>query len=84
MFFCGNFKNSFVTIQNYYESKIPHWFFSISDLIYEFQKNGYELSLHSEATGKRAGKDNLLPMSNFPKSHQIETTSHLLFSKLKT
>ena len=81
--FCGNFPKSFATIQNYYESKIPHWFFSTSDLVNEFQKNGYELALQTEATGKRAGKDDFLPMSNFPKSHQIETTSHLLFSKLK-
>ena len=81
--FCGNLPNSFATIQNYYESKIPHWFFSTSDLIVEFKKYGYELALHTEATGKRAGKDDFLPMSNFPKSHRLETTSHLLFSKLK-
>jgi len=78
--FCGNFSKSFATIQNYYESKIPHWFFSTSDLIFEFEKYGYKLAMHTEATGKRAGKDNFLPMSNFPKSHRIETTSHLLFS----
>jgi putative methyltransferase (TIGR04325 family) len=81
--FCGKFPTSFVSIQNYYESKIPHWFFSTSDLINEFLKNGYELALHTEATGKRAGIDDYLPMSNFPKSHQILTTSHLLFLKSK-
>ena len=79
--FCGNFPESFVTIQNYYESKIPHWFFSTSDLIDEFKKYGYELALQTEATGKRAGRYDFLPMTNFPKSHQLETTSHLLFSK---
>ena len=79
--YCGNFPESFATIQNYYESKIPQWFFSTSDLINEFKKYGFELELHTEATGKRAGKVDILPMSNFPKSHQIETTSHLLFSK---
>jgi putative methyltransferase (TIGR04325 family) len=78
--FCGYFSNSFVTIQNYYESKIPHWFFSTSDLISEFEKYGYYLSMHLEATGSRAGTVDFLPMSNFPKSHRIETTSHLLFS----
>jgi putative methyltransferase (TIGR04325 family) len=80
--FCGNFPNSFATIQNYYESKIPHWFFSTSDLINEFEKNGYELALKTEATGNRAGNIDYLPMENFPKSLQIQTTSHLLFSKL--
>ncbi len=79
--FCGNFASSFVTLQNYYESKIPHWFFSTSDLIDEFNKNGYKLALHTDATGKRAGINDFLPMSNFPKSHQIELTSHLLFKK---
>ena len=78
--FCGNFSESFATIQNYYESKIPHWFFSTTELVVEFQKYGYELTLHTEATGKRAGKNDILPMSNFPKSLRIETTSHLLFS----
>ena len=81
--FCGNFINSFVTIQNYYESKIPHWFFSTSELIIEFNKYGYELILQTEATGKRAGIDDFLPMSNFPTSHQLHTTSHLLFSKVR-
>jgi putative methyltransferase (TIGR04325 family) len=78
--FCGNFE-TFASIQNYYESKIPHWFFSELDLIEEFMKNGYELILKAAATGKRAGVDDVLPMSNFPDSHRIKTTSHLLFTK---
>jgi putative methyltransferase (TIGR04325 family) len=78
--FCGDFK-TFATIQNYYESKIPHWFFSELDLIEEFKRSGYELILKEAATGKRAGVDDLLPMSNFPESHRIKTTSHLLFAR---
>ena len=78
--FCGQFSNSFVTMQNYYESKIPHWFFSTSDLINEFEKYGYYLSINLEATGTRAGHVDTLFMPNFPNSHRIETTSHLLFS----
>lgn len=81
--FCGNFPQTFATIQNYYESKIPHWFFSTEDLIVEFKKNGYVLALHTEATGNRAGNIDYLPMQNFPKTHQIKTTSHLLFTKIK-
>jgi putative methyltransferase (TIGR04325 family) len=63
--FCGNF-NTFMTIQNYYESKIPHWFFNLREICDEFNANGYELASKSVSTGVRAGKVDFLPMDNFP------------------
>lgn len=78
--FCGKF-NTFATMQNYYESKIPHWFFSETDLVNEFMKHHYTLQLKSFASGQRAGIDDILPMSNFPKSHQLSNATHLLFTK---
>ena len=81
--FCGNF-NTFTTIQNYYESKIPHWFFNLREICDEFNANGYELVCKSVSTGVRAGKVDFLPMDNFPKSHRLKIASHLLFLKFNT
>ncbi len=78
--FCGSF-GTFATLQNYYESKVPHWFFNVSEFINEFFINGYTMISKSVATGVRAGNVDLLPMDNFPESNRLETSSHLLFWK---
>jgi putative methyltransferase (TIGR04325 family) len=80
--FCGDFDNSFVTIQNYYDSKIPHWFYSTTEIVNQFKACGYELALRTDARGDRAGASDYLPMSNFPKAFQLELTSHLVFQKI--
>jgi putative methyltransferase (TIGR04325 family) len=79
--FCGDFESSFVTIQNYHDSKIPHWFFSTAEIVNEFQARGYELALRTDAQGNRAGACDYLPMSNFPEAFQLALTSHLIFQK---
>jgi len=78
--FCGNF-STFATLQNYYESKMPHWFFNVSDFINEFFINGYTMISKSVAIGVRDGNVDLLPMDNFPESNRLKTSSHLLFLK---
>ena len=42
--FLGNIK-SFVTLQNYYESKIPHWFLNFNEFNEFMKNNGYKLKL---------------------------------------
>ena len=42
--------NSFVTLQNYYGSRIPHWFLNLKELIDVFNKHGYRLDMQCYTT----------------------------------
>ena len=80
--FAGNFK-TFVTLQNYYSNKIPHWFLNYEEFIESFKKNGYSLSMRTYVSAKRLNYEDELPMNNFEKKYKLKYTSHLLFSKIK-
>jgi putative methyltransferase (TIGR04325 family) len=79
--FAGNF-NTFVTLQNYYSNKIPHWFFNIEEFIETFKQNGYSLTMRTYVSAKRLNYDDELPMTNFEKNFRLKYTSHMLFSKI--
>lgn len=70
---------TYVTLQNYYGSRIPHWFFNLNEIIGLFKKCGYQLAMKSTVSSRRLNQIDILPMENFPQSHQIEETLHLLF-----
>ena len=72
---------TFVTLQNYYGSKIKHWFFNLNEFISYFNSIGYNLNMKSYVNSRRLESDDILPMQNFPESHQLEQTLHLLFSR---
>ena len=78
--FAGNNK-SFVTLQSYYGSRIPHWMININDLLVEFDHIGYEFVMKTDVTSQRLNDQDILPMSNFDKNDRIEKTLHLLFKK---
>ena len=78
--FAGNFK-TFVTLQNYYTNKIPHWFFNYEEFIESFNKNGYSLNMRTYVSAKRLNYEDELPMNNFEENYRLKYTSHMLFSK---
>ena len=78
--FAGDFK-TFVTLQNYYSNKIPHWFFNTSEFVEIFDSNGYYLEMKSDVSAKRLNFYDELPMKNFDKKNRLKYTSHMLFSK---
>ncbi len=78
--FAGNIK-TFCTLQNYYESKIPHWFINIDELLSVFNNYEYELIMKSYVKSQRLNTHDILPMENFPNELKIEQTLHLLFKK---
>lgn len=80
--FAGNFE-TFVTLQNYYSNKIPHWFFNYAYFIDVFNQNGYSLDMKSYVSAKRLNIEDELPMNNFDENHKLKYTSHMLFSKNK-
>jgi putative methyltransferase (TIGR04325 family) len=77
-FFSSNSK-SFVSLQNYYESKIPHWFINLDDFLKITTSYGYELQFKSFSNLERLGERDLTKLSK----NQINKQSlNLLFSKI--
>ena len=70
--------NSFVTLQNYYGSKIPHWFLNLQDLLDTFDRHGYKIIMKSYATSRSLDVEDALPMDDFPEALRIPQSLHLL------
>ena len=68
----------FVTLQNYYGSRIPHWFINLDELVSVAAENGYELMMKTVSTSRRLGADDILPMNNFPPEYRLDYSLHLL------
>lgn len=73
--------NNFVTLQNYYGSRIPHWFLNFEELRNVFEKQGYRLIMKSYATSLRLTTHDILPMDNFPEAYRLAQTMHLIFQR---
>lgn len=73
--------NSFVTLQNYYGSRIPHWFLNLKEILDAFDKQGYRLIMQSYATSRRLNMDDTLPMDNFPEIFRLPQSLHMLLQK---
>lgn len=78
--FVGSFP-AFVTLQAYYGSLIPHWFFNGDEFIAEVERHGYRLALRATGDAKVLGKFGPLLMDNFSPDLRIPHTSHLLFQR---
>lgn len=72
---------TFVTLQNYYTSRIRHWFLNLDELLEVFASAGYHLVMKSFVSSRRAGVSDALPMNNFPASHRLAQTLHLLLRR---
>jgi putative methyltransferase (TIGR04325 family) len=76
--FVGAFPN-YVTVQNYYGSRIAHWFLNFRDFVSEVERQGYELLLRTPCHVKILGRHGPLPMANFSEMYRLSNKSHLLF-----
>jgi putative methyltransferase (TIGR04325 family) len=72
---------TFVTLQNYYGSRIRHWFLNLDELLEMISSIGYRLVMKSFVSSRRLGAEDILPMDNFPVSHRLEQTLHLLLRR---
>jgi putative methyltransferase (TIGR04325 family) len=72
---------SFGTLQNYYGSRIPHWFLNLQELLDGCARIGYRLAMKNYATSRRLAAEDFLPMENFPASHRLAQTLHLLLRR---
>ena len=75
--FAGNI-TEFVTLQNYYGSRIPHWFINLDELVSVVAENGYELTMKTLSTSRRLGADDILPMDNFSSEYRLDYSLNLL------
>lgn len=72
---------TFVSLQNYYGSRIRHWFLNLDELLDCLRRAGYELLMRSYVSSRRLQSYDELPMDNFPASHRLAQTLHLLLSR---
>jgi hypothetical protein len=72
---------TYATLQNYYGSRIRHWFLSEAEFVGEVESQGYVLTLRSDCERTVLGKHGPLPMDNFPSNLRIRYGSNLLFRK---
>jgi putative methyltransferase (TIGR04325 family) len=80
--FVGSFE-SFVTLQNYYGSRIRHWFLNLGEFVGEVERTGYRLALKCDCNVKILDAHGPLPMDHFPAELRIPSSSHLLFCRPK-
>lgn len=73
---------TFVTLQNYYGSRIRHWFLNFEELFSTISSLGYQLAMKSFVSSRRLGVEDTLPMENFPESHRLEQSLQLLLSRM--
>jgi putative methyltransferase (TIGR04325 family) len=72
---------TFATVQNYYTSKIPVWFFNIDEVINAMKRENYFLIFKSAFAATLLGQEREIPQDNFEERYRIGHTCNLLFAK---
>jgi len=75
----GNIKKTYVTSQNYYDSKIACLFFKLDDIISELNKINYTLIYKNNFQANILKRYNYYPQYNFDKKYQINYSKTLVF-----
>ena len=73
---------TFVTLQNYYGSRIPHWFWNFEELLEVCSAAGYTLvTKEFNTAARRCALGDTLRMDHFPKTHRLWQSLHLLLRR---
>jgi len=72
---------TFATVQNYYGSAIPCWWFNAGELIDVMSSLHFTMILRAPFLTKYLGVEGPLPTQNFPPECRLEHTCHMLFSR---
>ena len=72
---------TFISLQKYYESTIPHWFINFDEFNDIFIQNGYHLKSKKKTITKRLNYKNKLPMDNFKDKYILNNTLSILYEK---
>jgi putative methyltransferase (TIGR04325 family) len=68
---------SFVSLQNYYGSRIAHWFWNEAEFLEACRDAGYTVLMRAPLHARRLGQDGV-PMDSLPATHRIEQSSQVL------
>ncbi len=71
---------TYATVQNFYGSKIPCWFFNIEEIVRVMKSIHYELLFKASYLARILGKIQKLPQANFPRKFRLGHACTLLFS----
>lgn len=77
----GNIKQTYWSVQNAYESKIPHIFFKLYDVISAINKNDYNLIYQANFQATILGKYKYYPQDNFDYEYRINHSKNLIFKR---
>ncbi len=72
---------TYASAQEYYGSKLPVWFFNLSEVTEVLCGLGYALRLRCAHLAPRLGKVQPLPQDNFEPRHRVGHTCSLLFTR---
>jgi len=70
---------TYASIQNYYNSKIPVWFFNVAEIIDILKEIGFVLAFKGTYAAKILGKEQSFPQNNFPEEYRLGNSCILLF-----
>lgn len=70
---------TYVSLQKYYDSRIPHWFFNLHEFIGIMEEKEYKLMLSSAYHSNILGKYNFYPQENFSEEKRIGHSKNLVF-----
>lgn len=73
---------TFATAQCFYDSRVPYWFFNREEIVQTMKKNRYGLVFSALYYATILGKEQPLPMENFPADQRLSRTCHLLFAPI--
>ena len=73
---------TFEILQNYCGSRIKHWFFNLEEFVSFLSTHGYEVIMQSFVSSRRLDLEDILPIDNFPESHRLSQSLHLLLHRI--
>ncbi len=72
---------TYATTQQYYESRIPYWFFNLDEVVTAVTKLGYSLQFKSTYIHRILGEEQEFPQDNFPENLRLGNSCNLLFRR---
>lgn len=75
---------TFASVQVYYGSKIPYWFFNVSDIVTVMRSLGFVLHFRSAYEYRYLDTYRNVPVSNFPSQYRLPYSCNLLFVRKRS
>jgi putative methyltransferase (TIGR04325 family) len=72
---------TYATTQQYYESRIPYWFFNLDEVVTAVTNLGYSLQFKSTYIHRILGEEQKFPQDNFPEDLRLGHSCNLLFRR---